>query len=455
MIRKYFFKNYFKKLTFILIFFTSYGFGQNLKGVVFNEKDNSPIESVNIYIKKIDKGTTTNDNGEFNLKLKWLDNKMDTICFSIVGYITKCFTLLELQDKNYVVSLSEHIEPLNQVTITPNDKLKFKIHYNKLSSLKGGLFSFGSTLIGDKIYVIGGDASYIEDTVKKTFSYYGDLGFGEFLKRLRINPSREIFSGKLQIYDIKMDVWTTSSLKFRKRAYNNINYHDGFIYVIGGVRISSNYIYLDDKIEVFDLKSQTIIIDDTNPHQATNFASFAHGNNIIVIGGSIKMSEDGKKQFTKKSHIYDIESGYWYRLSDMSEAKEVQGVLIKNKIYLIGGSNNKPLKKIETYDLTTGKWTNEGELFHGIKNPALAFHGNIIYIFDDGKLYIYDINTKELNEYLVDLFFKSPELYFFNNKLYLLGGYREDEFSKKALSGVFSIDLDQFEKTKINRSKIL
>jgi len=464
MIRKYFFKNYFKKLAFILIFYTSSGFGQNLKGVVFNEKDNSPIESVNIYIKKIDKGTTTNDNGEFNLKLKWLVNKTDTICFSIVGYTTKCFTLLELQDKNYVVFLSEHIEPLNQVTITPNDKLKSKIHYNKLSSLKGGLFSFGSALIEDKIYVIGGDASYIEETTKKIFSNYGDLGygdldlgFGQFLKRLRFNPTWEIYKGNLQIYDIITDTWTTSDLKFRKRAYNNLNYYNNKIYIIGGTRLSTNrkFEYLDDKIEVFDLKTQTIIIDDTNPHQATNFASFIYDSNIIVMGGSVKLKKNGEKLFTNKSHIYNLESGYWYRLSDMSEAKEVQGVLIKNKIYLIGGSNNKPLKKIETYDLTTGKWTDEGELFHGIKNPALAFHGSIIYIFDDGKLYIYDINTKELNEYLVDLFFKSPELYFFNNKLYLLGGYREDEFSKKALSGVFSIDLDQFEKTKINRSKIL
>lgn len=443
------------KLALILMLFTFASFGQNINGVVLDKKKNSPLEGVNIYMINTKEGTTTNNKGEFNLRLKTLINKTDTIYFSAIGYKLKGFTLIELKENNYVVYLLENIEELDPVTIISNKELKSKIHYTKLSSLKGGLFSFGSTLIGDKIYVIGGDASYIEDTAKKTFSYYGELEFGEFIKRLRMNPSREIYSQKLQIYDIKMDIWTTSSLKFRKRAYNNINYHDGFIYVIGGVRISSNYIYLDDKIEVFDLKSQTIKVDNTNPHQATNFASFAYGNNIIVIGGSIKMSEDGKKQFTKKSHIYDLKSGYWYRLSDMSEAKEVQGVLIKNKIYLIGGSNNKPLKKIETYDLTTGKWADEGELFHGIKNPALAFHGSIIYIFDDGKLYIYDINTKELNEYLVDLFFKSPELHFFNNKLYLLGGYREDEFSKKALSGVFSIDLDQFEKTKINRSKIL
>jgi len=443
------------KLALILMLFTFASFGQNINGVVLDKKKNSPLEGVNIYMINTKEGTTTNNKGEFNLRLKTLINKTDTIYFSAIGYKLKGFTLIELKENNYVVYLLENIEELDPVTIISNKELKSKIHYTKLSSLKGGLFSFGSTLIGDKIYVIGGDASYIEDTAKKAFSYYGDLGFGEFLKRLRINPSREIFSGKLQIYDIKMDVWTTSSLKFRNRAYNNINYHDGFIYVIGGVRISSNYIYLDDKIEVFDLKSQTIKVDNTNPHQATNFASFAYGNNIIVIGGSIKMSEDGKKQFTKKSHIYDLKSGYWYRLSDMSEAKEVQGVLIKNKIYLIGGSNNKPLKKIETYDLTTGKWTNEGELFHGIKNPALANHENIIYIFEDGKINVYNTETKELDEYLIDLFFKSSELYFFNNKLYLLGGYREDEFSKKALSGVFSIDLDQFEKTKINRSKIL
>ena len=384
---------------------------------------------------------------------------LDTIYFSIIGYIPKSFTLSELKDSNYVIYLSENIEKLKEVTLTSNKKLKSKIHFNKLSSLKGGLHSFGSALIEDKIYVIGGDESYIEDTAKKINLLYGNLDFEIYLKKLSSNPSPswENYKGNLQIYDIKTDTWKTSDLKFRKRAYNTINYYNNKIYVLGGTRLSTNrkFEYLDDKIEVFDLKTKSIIIDDTNPHQATNFASFIYDSNIIVMGGSVKLKNNGEKLFTNKSHIYNLESGYWYQLKDMPEAKEVKGVLIKNKIYLIGGFINKPLKDIETYNLTTGKWKKEGELFSGIETPALATHDNVIYIFDDGKIYTYNTETKKLDEYLIDLFFKSSSLYYYNDKLYLLGGFKENEFSKTPSSKLYSININAFEETLISKSKIL
>lgn len=158
-------------------------------------------------------------------------------------------------------------------------------------------------------------------------------------------------------------------LKFRERAYNTINYYKNKIYVIGSTRLSTNrkFEYLDVKIEVFDLKTKSIIIDDTNPHQVTNFASFIYDSNIIVMGGSVKLKNNGGKLFTNKSHIYNLESGYWYRLNDMPEAKEVKGVLIKNIIYLIGGFNNKTLNEIESFNLTTGKWEKKVSYFLVLK----------------------------------------------------------------------------------------
>ena len=213
-----------------------------------------------------------------------------------------------------------------------------------------------------------------------------------------MNRSWESYKGDLLAYDINSDTWTTSNLKFRKRAYNTINFHNNKIYVLGGKRLSTNrkLEYLDDKIEILDLKTQTIKIDDTNPHQAVNSASFIYNNSIIVMGGSIKLKNDGNKTYTNKSHIYNLDSGYWYQLKDMPKAKEVNGILIKNKIYLFGGYNINPLKEIETYNITSGKWKNEGELFYGIEKSALTFHDNNIYIFDDGKISIYNIETNEI-----------------------------------------------------------
>ncbi|MCH7525307.1 MAG: carboxypeptidase-like regulatory domain-containing protein [Bacteroidetes bacterium] len=446
-----------KIFSLILILFTFTSFGQNISGKVLDNKNNLPIKNVNVYLTKTKEGTTTNKKGKFNLKFKSLAKPTDTITFSIIGYASKSFVLNELKINNNTIHLSEKIEELKEVLLNSDKKLKSKIHFNKLSSLKGGLHSFGSSLIENKIYVIGGDASYIEDTAKRNFYYYGDLDFEEFLKKLRVNFSWENYKGDLQIYDIFTDTWTMPDLKFRERAYNTINYYNNKIYVMGGTRLSRNrkFEYLDDKIEVFDIKTKSIIIDDTNPHQATNFASFIYDNNVIVMGGSVKLKNNGEKLFTNKSHIYNLESGYWYQLKDMPKAKEVKGVLIKNKIYLIGGFNNKPLKEIETYDITNGKWEKEGELFIGINHPALTAHNNLIYIFNDGKICTYNIDTKELNEYLIDLFLKSSSLFYYNDKLYLLGGFKEDEFSKTPTSKLYSINLNEFEKTAISKSKKL
>ncbi len=443
---------------FILLFFSSFIlFSQSIKGVVLDQQSNTPLENVHVYINKsIKKGSVSNKDGEFHLKSK--TNKNDTLCFSIIGYYLKKKSFSDLKKENYIVCLRKKTENLNKVIVTSNKKLKPKIHFKKLSSLKTGRHSFASTLIDSKIYVIGGDASNLVDTARKTLNdiiHIPNPSIKDIRRGLLANTSWENYKGDLQIYDIRTGVWLKSDLKFRNRAYNTLNFHNNSIYVLGGKRLSINkkYEYLDDKIEIFDLKNNTIAIDDTNPHQAVNFESFTYNNNIIVMGGSVKLSKDGKKTYTNKSHIYNIGTGYWYELSEMSKAKEVKGVLVENKIYLIGGFNGNPLSEIESYNISSGKWEKEGELFYGIEKPALAYNDNIIYIFNNGKIVTFNINTKELNEYEINLNLKASKLYYFNEKIYLLGGYFQDEFSKSSTSRLYSIDLNEFERTKVKKTR--
>ena len=259
------------------------------------------------------------------------------------------------------------------------------------------------------------------------------------------------------IYDIKTNQWETSEIKFKKRAYHNLNIYNNTIYVLGGKRVSTNgkFEYLEDKIEVFDINKNTVTIDNTNPHQATNFASFTYNGSIIAISGSIKMSEGGKKTYTNKVHSYDINSGYWYELANMPIAKEVNGVLIKDKIYLIGGTNGKALSTIEIFDLITETWNTEGELLNTSDLPAIANNNDIIYFFENEKINTYDINTKVLKEYLINLPLKGSKLYFCDDKLYIIGGYLENYYSQYPSASLFSIDINEFENTKPNRIKTL
>lgn len=427
---------------------------QNIKGIVLDDKLKKPLAGVSIYYNNSKSGTFTDEKGEFYTDDLSEIKENDTLCFSHIGYLTKKITFSELKENNCLVLLFEDVQDLNEVIIKSKRKLKSYIHYKELSSSDVGLCSFGSALVGDKIYIIGGDKSLQVDEVLKALHYHGD-NFQEHIRATSEFPVTD-YSGSLHIYDIQEDNWISSDLKFRERAYHNIHYFKGKIFVLGGKRLSPyrRFVYLDEKTELYDIMRDTILLDNVNPHQAANFASFMYGDILIVIGGSVKLNIDEEKVYTAKVHSFYTKSGYWYELNDMPNPKETKGVLIKNTIYLIGGYNHIPLKEIETYNLITAEWKVEGQLFYGVERPALTYNENIIYIFEDGKIQTYNIKTKELNMYSIDLPLKYSELFYANNILYIFGGFQENGFSVTPSSNLYSIDLNEFKKTVINKTKI-
>lgn len=422
-----------------------------------DKKNNLPIENVNVTLKRFNASTLTDEKGKFKLSISSRFEETDSIYFSHIGYAGKTISLTELKKNEFPIFLDEKIESLEDVILSGNKPLKLKITFTKLAPSKYLLSSFGSILKDNKIYVIGGDASSKTDAWKKVQYEKVDPTMEDYLRELSFQFSGQSYKGNLLVYDIKTGQWEISKLKFRKRAYHNLNEHNNKIYVLGGKRVSANGVfeYLDDKIEVFDIKNQTITIDNTNPHQASEFASFTYNDNIIIIGGSTKMKENGSKEYSNKVHSYDINSGFWYELASMPTAKETNGILIQDKIYLIGGFNTKPLSTVESFDLLTEKWNTEGDLFYGLSAPAITQNDEIIYFFENEKIFTYDTNTKQLKEYLINLPMKASKLYFSDNKLYLLGGYIENYYSKYPSPNLFSIDINEFENTKPNRSKFL
>ena len=448
-----------KKQLFIILFFSTFAvIGQNISGAVLDAETNAPIENATVYFKKENSGTVTDDKGRFELKIPSKINPSDTIRFSIIGYAPKNYSFSKLEELHFIIHLSKQTENLKEVTVTSKRELNPRISFKKLSPLVRGVYDFGSVLINGKIYVIGGDESYYDDKAMRVFTNVASTSeskFKDLINGTRANFYWGNYNSNLQVYDIEKDTWTISKLKFQERAYHNINYFDGKIYVLGGKTLSTNrqMEYLDDKIEVLDLNTNQIITDNANPHQAVNFASFTYQDNIIVMGGSIKQPRKGKKVYSDKSHIYNITSGFWYELPKMNEPKEANGIIVNNKIYLIGGFHDVPLLEIESYDLSAGKWNNEGDLFDRMENPALTFYDNTIYIFDDGNILTYNIESKILNEYDIDLKLKDARMHCYKNDLYILGGFTEEDYTIEPSPNVYSIDLTEFYKTKIINSK--
>ncbi|PHQ56544.1 MAG: galactose oxidase [Lutibacter sp.] len=443
-------------LFFIFSFSTFLSFSQYIEGKVLDAETNEPIEGVHVYMKGINKGTLTNERGNYYLKFPYKIVKNDIISLSHIAY-KEVEIPYSSKKKEYLIYLIRDVKKLSEIELYQNRKLKSSLSYKRLASMKSGIHSFGAFLKNEKIYVIGGDSSFEENSYLKYLTETPDPSFGEMLEKARPNFSKQRYKGDLLIYNINANTWRIEKEKFSKRAYHNVNYYENNIYVLGGKRISKNkkIEYLVDEIEVFDFKSNSIKIDNTNPHQAVDFASFIYKDKIIVMGGSIKKSRNGFKEYSNKVHLYNLKTGYWYQLGSMPIAKEVRGILIEDKIYLLGGFNKKPFSGIETFNLVTQKWEKEGELFRGISKPGITHKNDIIYFYNEGRIGTYNIKTKQLKEYFIDLNLESPELFYANNKLYILGGFKLTNYSINPSRGLFSIDLHEFEKTKVQNSKTL
>ena len=112
-----------KRNNFLLLVFlisaVNFCFAQNsgpTKGVVLDAIDHTALPYVNILILKNNRGTISNEKGDFSIDLSDLLPK-DTISFQFIGYKTKSITLEQLNTSNTIL-LSEDIMSIDEVFIT-------------------------------------------------------------------------------------------------------------------------------------------------------------------------------------------------------------------------------------------------------------------------------------------------------------------------------------------------
>jgi len=413
-------------------------------GQVLDGESKAALSGVNIYLNNKKVISRSNDKGEFNLKRLYKTDVKDTLYFSHIGYCTKKIPIQSAKAPNCIVYLFKDTLSLKGITIISNKRpLEDFLNYTKLAPLKVAVSSFGSTLVGNKIYVFGGNKS----------DFIGIANEERILKNVtKINFHIDwlSYSDKLQIYDIPTDKWEVSDITLRKRAFENVNYYNNRVYILGGKNLSTSkrVEYLDNTIELYDMKRNKIYLDKTNPHQGVNFASFTYDNCLLVMGGSIKENSDFKV-YSKKVHLLNFKKGLWYELPDMPKAKEAKGIIINNTIYLIGGFNTVALNNIESYNIKTGKWKTIGELPYEVSRPAITCNDNVIYIYEGNTIQTFNIMTNEIKAYPIDLFLNYCELVCCDNMLYILGGIKNDSGDYSASRNLYRIDINDFKKTEV------
>ncbi len=379
-------------------------------GIVIDGENGLPLANVNIYLQKDSVGIGVTDvNGSFQTESFNRNGINDTIVFSYIGYLPVRLTLGELKHLDYRVQMYVHSQQLSEVTIQSEYGRDFA-DYQSLKPLPRGVHSFASFIKDGKIYVLSG----VETWVPSMPTPFRNLEY----------PSDRMF-----VYDIATDTWTKSPKRFIPRYCHAAVYDRGKVFIVGGKRLSTNHRleYTEPRIEIYDIDKDTVYIDEVNPHQASDPITFIYGDCLYVMGGTTK-----KNKFSDKVHLLDLKTGIWYD-TGMDIPKErrdnMKGVLVGDVVYLFGGESVASKWMIRSYNLKTAVWSDLTSLKKDVTCPGIAVNGHLIYIYEDAVLQIYNIQTDTVKDYYFTEGSNSSGLFYANGKIYIVGGYQQDDKS--------------------------
>lgn len=121
----------------------------------------------------------------------------------------------------------------------------------------------------------------------------------------------------------------------------------------------------------------------------------------------------------------------------------MNGIVVGHTVYFFGGYRVAPLWGIESYDLVTEEWKHLRDLEEGVSYPGLAVNGHLIYIYEENILQVYNVDDNSLKSYPINLRLENAGLFYYDNKLYVVGGCRHDGIYRYPSSSVYSIDVKQ------------
>ena len=444
-------------LLLILLCCSSLSFSQTLHGVIKDIETNQPLRDVHITSSAITNSTISEEEGKFEVRLKEIVSPTDSISFSYIGYATLVLSLNELGRSGNEVFLVPVVDHLSEVKLDSKRLLSKTLKFSEVAPLSNGVYSFGSTGVGNKIYVIAGNASVFEEPIKERMATaLGETTLSEIMRTARPNFSTPKYAEDIQIYNVETDEWTISPIKVSKRAGHNAVLHEKKIYVLGGKHLdpSGQKVLLSTKIEIINLQKDTLLVDRVYPHQASGAAAVLHGDDLLVLGGSTRLDSRRKKIFTDKVHLFNFLTGLWFEAGKIPNGKEMKAVNIEDKIFIIGGSDGSVPSGIESLDLTTGKYKTEAKLQHRFDSPAVVSNGYVIYVYERGKFHTIDVRRREMKTYRIDLQVEEPNLHIWDQKLFIIGGYKEQLYTKTPVAECYKLALEEFNKTEV-KEKVL
>lgn len=230
------------------------------------------------------------------------------------------------------------------------------------------------------------------------------------------------YNGLIEKYDVDNNRWSLFDSILTPTQFPSAAVIGNDLYVFNGDRSNRT---LNDRMEVINLSTGEINVSVNNPEPAHAAGAAVWDGSIYSFGGLISNS---KPVYSDHLHRFDPTTQKWMQLSSMPEAKEVKGVVVDGKLYVVGGYSGKVSNRIDVYDIKSDKWSKLLEMPFGISANTVVAHGLKIYtVFDytnQSLIGCYDIAS---NSFTV---LKQKDMVsrrhagarIFHNKLYIVGG---------------------------------
>ena len=222
-----------------------------------------------------------------------------------------------------------------------NKPLKLKAVETELADFPKGMTSFGATVVGNQIYVIGGKSGKAHAYAK---SY----------------QNRDVLSLAI---DGSNDQWLTVGENLGLQGLAIVGYQNK-VYRIGGMEARNKEGEDNDLLSVADFKqfdpsTKTWTDLPSMPEGRSSIDACVVGSNVYVVGGWTL--GDGNKKWATNMLKFDLSnpSGEWQKIDVPFKTRALSVEPFKNQLVAVGGlkEDGGPTDEVHIYDLKTDQWS--------------------------------------------------------------------------------------------------
>jgi len=240
---------------------------------------------------------------------------------------------------------------------------------------------------------------------------------GQFIYVVNGFSGENYWNPEIFKYDISLGTWSIFTDLTIGKHYASTAIIEDKLYVFNGNATKG----VNDKVEIINLKDQSISFGQTTPYQSGNGGVATWEDKIYSFGGFIRTN-----QYSKKVFVYHTKKDQWKYVTDLPEGFETEGEIVSY--------NGEMSNKIYIFNLSTNKWEEPYEMPTGISAHTTAVDKNTIYIVGDYKnrkqIASFDTST---NQYKVLENNMKPRRHaaveIIKGKLYVMGGNVESSIN--------------------------